>query len=167
MCDLLIRYPANNQLWLVGCTDSGNITTTPVNIPFAINDPSVIDSGNNAWSLTADSVGRIVTTSIGVPLTTSVHSESLISAPSAFTYNLTINTAGLLGTTLAQFPSNRTTVPRPVDIAMSQWPDSIGVTTPTFAGATVTVSADMSCWCCAIQSFVKPEDTTIIVYIDE
>lgn len=166
MCDLLIRYPVNDQLWLLGTTDGGNMTTAPVHIPFPILDPTLIDNNGDAWSLTANNLGEIVATNIGSPLTTSVNSATLISTPSNVFFTLTIDSNGLLHTAFsALHPA--TVVPRPHDVTMSQWPDSIGVTCPRCGGATVTVSADMSCWCCACNAFVLPEDTTILVILDE
>lgn len=167
MCDLLIRYPVNNQLWLISTTDTGQLMTSPINVPFAIIDPSLIDSNNNAWELQADSLGRIVATNIGAPLTTSVSSATLVSEPTSLVWNLAINASGMLTTTYGNFQPNRSIVPRPIDVAMSQWPDGTGVICPQCGGATVTVSADMSCWCCACNTFVNSEDTTIIIVLSE
>lgn len=162
MCDILLLDP-NNFLWLVGVTNQGNLTTTQTGVQFALVNPILNDSNHIGWQISANTLGEIVSTETGPALT--VPNMRMV-APNGLVYNMGVNTQGMMTTTLVpgQFG---TSIPTPIDVSMSQWPDSIGVICPTCGNAIVSVRADFSCWCCACNMFVLPEDTTMLVVLEE
>jgi hypothetical protein len=161
MCNIILRDPTNH-FWQLGCTEQGLLTTTLTNITFPINDPMLLVS-NVAWTLTANAQGQIVSTK--TTPSNIAQSFYVLNSPLNKTFKLTATLNGLLSTTFA--PGQIEPIPYPFDISMSRWPDSTPVICPRCSNASIKVSADMSCWCCACNSFVLPEDTNIIVILDE
>lgn len=165
-CTPLLKDPTNHY-WALSVLDTGMLTTTAFNFPVkAQNNPILLDpNGKSNWQLSADATGRIISTQVGgggvvyIPLM----------SPRNLNYIVGIDASGLLFTsaTTAILPD---IIPYPIDVAMSVYGNGFlnpPVTCPNCGNASVTVSADESCWCCTCRSFVLPEDTTIIVILDE
>ena len=163
MCNALLPAP-NGTFFSLGVTAQGLLTTTLVTTqdPF-IAGPTLVDGTNVFWQLTANNAGDIVST-------------KKASAPFALQYlslhsgqaywKLTTRADGLLVTNaitgvLGDF------IPYPVDVTMSAWPENIGVICPKCGNASIHVSADLSNWCCECNMFINPEDTNVVVILDE
>lgn len=137
--------------------------TTPTTISVPFNDPTLIDSNNVVWKITASTSGLIVATT-GVTSDHAVPYLEIDSSPGNVTFSSVITSNGTL--LMTPSPGLQAAIPYPKNITMSRWPQSIGVIYIPL-GVSVAVSADMSNWCCSLQKFVKPEDTTILVVLDE
>src|SRR5581483_5269931 len=155
-CIPLIPSP-NGQNWTLGITDNGELTTTPAR-QAGIPSPMKIASPSFSWLITADNNGAIVTTQFS--LDSSPFYWTLRSLPSFLRYAISADDLGELQTQLFNVAANiSATVPYPQDVTMSRWPDTIGLICYSCGNATVSLSADMSCWCCSCNSFVDVEDT--------
>ena len=164
MCNLLLSDPTNN-IWSLGCNDVGALQTSLTAFTFAIQPPIFKDGAGKNWKLSATSVGRVVAAPTG-PSQLAV-SYGVLQTPSSFIYQLNINSFGELYTTLVSGVPPLTNIPTQANISMSRWPDTAGIICPRCNGATVSVSADLSCWCCTCSSFLDPEDTTVLVVLEE
>jgi hypothetical protein len=162
-CAPLLKDPAGN-FWQLGVTDNGSLTTTEISIPIITQSGPVISLNGVNWQLSAGISGDIIATAIssgqlGVPYL------PLIS-PSNLFWNVTITPNGSLQTTSTSTLSPEI-IPHANDVSMSVYGTKDMVICTSCGNSTVTVSADLSCWCCSCNTFVKPEDTNIIVILDE
>jgi hypothetical protein len=166
-CNPLLRDPLN-RFWALGVLDNGQLTTTLTSIvPLFQNGPILTVNQQNNWQLSADIQGRIVSTNLNYQPTIQLNLPYIpLLSPSGFAWNLTITSFGLLETTATSslFPE---VIPYIPDVSMSIYGTKNEVFCPSCGNATVVVSADLSCWCCACSSFVLPEDTNIIVVLEE
>lgn len=125
----------------------------------------------NNWHLAVDSFGAITTDLVSAPTPPQIALPSFVlTSPSGFNWIVTSDSSGTLltdpgsPTTGGNFPD---IIPTQNDITLSRWPLSTGIFCSTCGNAAVTVQADLSCWCCACNSFVPPEDTNMIVVLEE
>lgn len=166
MCDVLLRDPIN-RLWQMSIDDQGLLLTTLLltKLP-QIDGPTIASDPTKQWKLSADLDGTIISTSVPQTPLRQILTYIPMRAPSGGTFKIQVDSTGsLLSTvTATMLPDS---IPLPFDVTMSRWPDSIGVTCPACANATVSVLGDLACWCCVCNSFVKPDDTTILVILDE
>lgn len=165
-CQPVLQAP-NNTLWQLGVTNGGLLTTTQIFATFKVLLPPVLGAGGTSWALSATNGGLIVSTRVLNPFRPPMQYIPMMAANNS-RWLLTVTRNGLLvttGTTLS-FPES---IPYPIDVTMSVFGDTCAnfVQCPTCNNAHVTVSGDLSCWCCACSSFVLPEDTTITVVLDE
>lgn len=163
MCNPLLKDP-NGKLWALGVTDNGLLTTSSTTTKLAIFKGSTLIAGGAYWQLAVDLSGLLNTTSVaptinGLPFIA-------LTSPTGLTWQLTSDISGILSTTFSNTHVNDI-VPMQPDVVMSAWPTDYGVVCVTCGNASVTVSADFSCWCCTCNSFVLPDDTNILVFLDE
>lgn len=165
MCNAFVKNP-NNQFWVVGVDDFGMINDIPLaTVPTIYNPPVLRVTPQISWTLAANSVGAL-TTQLTSPTPINAVPYLVLISPSGFVYLLTATPNGLLTTTSSSIAVSEP-IPTPLDIAMSQFPVTAGVICPSCANANVNVAADFSCWCCACNTFVHPEDTTILITLEE
>lgn len=163
MCNPILK-DVNNQVWQLGVQDSGRLYTTPTLIrPQLVIGTVLVDPANGYWRLDVGTDGRLLMNTtlpsiIGIPYVAMTSTNGLF-------YNLVATTDGRYDTVSTNFQLPDV-IPIPLDVSMSRWPQNIGVVCTTCGNAPVTVSADMSCWCCTCNSFVSDEDTNIIVILD-
>ena len=125
----------------------------------------------NAWHLAVDAFGAITSDLVPTPVAPQIVLPSvLLTSPGGFNWVLTSDDSGTVQTDpgnpvmAGNFPD---IIPGQIDITQSRWPLSTGIFCTTCGNASVTVQADLSCWCCACASFVPPEDTNMIVVLEE
>ena len=170
-CSPLLRDPSN-RLWAMGVTDFGGLTLTFV--PFNVlvqSNPILSDTHGqqSMWQLSASIYGNIIATRIfSLP---TIRQDNLayipLASPSGFNFKTTILPSGQLQSTSTSilFPD---IIPYIPDVTMSIFGQyQPPVTCPVCNNALITVSGDMSCWCCTCSSFILPEDTTITVVLSE
>lgn len=125
----------------------------------------------NSWHLSADTQGRIVADLVPNPVAPQVALPFFpIVSAGGFNWNISIDNNGILQSDLGSPATGgnfQDVIPYPLDVSMSRWPLSTGIFCTTCGNASVTVSGDLSCWCCACNSFVPPEDTNMIVVLEE
>lgn len=154
--------------WQLGVTDAGLLTTTQVFPVLKHIAGPYLKAGYNVWQLTADTQGRIVDTLILPPTAQSPLPYIPLISPGGFFYSLTLDTIqGLLLTNSTGATLLPDVIPYIPDVTMSVWPASTPLVCFTCGNATVTASADLSLWCCSCSAFVPPDDTNILVVLDE
>lgn len=166
-CRPILSAP-NGTLWQLGCNDLGLLTTTQVFLKLKYLQNPLLGTSNITWQLSATNTGNIVSTKVVNPTARLPLSYIILVSPGGNTFLLTIDSNGFLHT--AQTNSSvAESIPYINDVTMSVYGDTCQnfVICPVCANASVTVSADLSCWCCTCSSFVLPEDTTIMVVLDE
>lgn len=164
MCNVLVKDPTN-VIWQLAVTDLGILTTSPVALQTNFVQGPVLTSGSGAWQIAITSIGVLfvnqVASNLGIPYIplTSPKGLNFQLFYTRSTNQLVVqSTTGLL----------MDVVPLPSDITMSRWPEGYnGLSCPSCGNASITVSGDLSCWCCVCSSFVPAEDTTIIVALSE
>lgn len=166
MCNILLRDPANN-LWQVSVLDQGNLTTSPSTL--VSNDPKnpVLVNGTNNWQLGISTHGSLNATLVTPASVKRALSYIPMTSSGGVNFSLKVHDAtGVLGvsSTGSLLPDFIPYIP---DVAMSRFPVSDGIYCYTCGNASVTVSADLSCWCCTCSNFVLPENTNIIVVLEE
>jgi len=170
-CTPILKDPSGH-FWILGVLDSGILTTTyyPFTVSVQANPILISPLNSTLWQLSADNTGHIVSTYLPtLPKGGVVRPYIPMLSPGFLTYALGVNPAGYVQTTSSAV-TLPDTVPYPFDITMSIYGNgnlNPPVICPVCANATVTVSADLSCWCCGCASFVRPEDTTIVVILSE
>ena len=169
-CNPLLRDP-NGNLWSLGVLDAGMLTTTPFTQSVKVqNNPilSEISGQRINWQLSANINGNIVTSRASNLPTIRRDNLSYIPllSPGGVSYILQARSGGFLQTvsTNTLFPD---IIPYIPNVQMSIFGAPPVVTCPVCANAIVTVSGDLSCWCCECSAFVLPEDTTITVVLEE
>lgn len=167
MCNVILRDPQHNG-WGLSVTDDGRLVTSPIGLTAAIGvGPTLETALNNVWLLSVDNIGRILANPYNPPTIQRTPNYIPVVSSGGVSYKVVmLEPYGNLGTiptsgTLPDF------IPYIPDVSMSHWPDSIGVICAKCNNATVTVSADLSCWCCSCNSFIEPSDTNILVILDE
>jgi hypothetical protein len=164
MCNVLLKDP-NNNFWQLASDDFGIMETTLTPITVQTYAPPVIKAGGNAWTLSADITGQVALNPTNI---TKVALPYIILHSTSKQWQLTFSplTQQLLmqPTSIGQ----QDVIPTETDVSMSRWPEGYnGLLCPNCANASVTVSGDLSCWCCVCSSFVLPENTTIEVALSE
>lgn len=170
-CNPLLRDQLG-RFWALGVGDDGSLTITLTSIQVNHQQGPFLGSGHDIWQLSVDasSLGNegiqltkatpptILGTLTYIPLVSSVGGA----------WALTVSSGDLLVTaTDFLFPD---IIPRQPDVTMSIYGNAFPLTPlicTTCGNASVTASADLSLWCCTCSSFVPPEDTNIIVVLDE
>lgn len=166
MCDVLLKDPLN-RLWQMSIDNQGLLLTTLLpNTMSQIDGPTIASDPTRQWHLSAELDGTIVSTFVPPTPLRQILNYIPMKSPNGGTFKIQVDSSGLLLSTVTavMLPDS---IPYPFDVTMSRWPDSIGVTCPACANATVSVLGDLACWCCVCNAFVKPEDTTILVILDE
>jgi hypothetical protein len=165
MCNIFVKSP-DKQFWKVNCDDFGMLQDSSIVVaPSSYNAPVLRVTPLISWRLAADVTGELTTELIS-PTPISALPYVILNSPSGFTYLLTATLTGLLSTTFSAIAIQEA-IPTQIDISMSQFPMVANVTCPACGNANVTVTGDYSCWCCACNSFVRPEDTTILIQLEE
>lgn len=160
--------PTNN-FWAMSVDDVGDLTLTSVNFVPSRHNPPVLNVADKAFRLDVDETEAIVVRQI-VPGTVPVSFDYIpLNSPNFLPYKLTVDQSGELTITqtAALLPDM---IPYPDDVRMSVYGDAPPLTPLiciSCGNASVTASADLSLWCCTCSSFVTPEDTNIIVVLDE
>lgn len=164
-CQPILQAP-NGTLWQLGVTNGGLLTTTQVFLSLKYLQPPVLGAGGVAWQISATNGGLMVTTKVNPVRPPMLYIPMAAANNSRWLLTVTIN--GLLVTTSTTLALPES-IPYPIDVTMSVFGDTCSnfVQCPVCNNAHVTVSGDLSCWCCACSSFVLPEDTTITVVLDE
>jgi hypothetical protein len=174
-CTPLLKDPKGHY-WALGVGDQGNPTTVAFNEPIQFqSNPILTDTNGQStnWQFSATTTGAIVATQIfSLP---TIRKDNLpyipLISPSGFAYIFTVTSQGNIQTTflplglIRYFPD---VIPYIPNVTMSQYGNyNPSVTCPVCANAVIQVSADLSCWCCTCSCFVPPEDTTMLVVLDE
>lgn len=166
MCSPLLRDPLN-RLWQTQVLDQGNLTATLTNINSPYPKNPTLQVGSSFWQLEITSKGSLTSTKVGKPNLTALPYIPMTSL-GGVNYKLTVlDPSGIIGvtTTGSVLPDF---IPYSPDVSMSFWPTAnTGVFCTTCGNASVTVSADLSCWCCSCSTWVLPEDTNILVQLEE
>lgn len=164
MCIPLIKG-ALGDWWAIGFLPDGQVTQTRVSSPL-ITGPATshINSTSFTWNLTTDSLGRLVKTKVGADAQAPTQLVGVDILGQG--HGLTVSDSGATVTVYAIAPV-RETVPAQKDISLSSWPVSAGVVCTTCGNASVNVQADFGCWCCTCNRFVDPDDTTLVIVLDE
>lgn len=164
MCLGLLADPSN-LAWSIAVTDQGQMQTIRVFKYSPASPVPQIRSTSTTWNLSIDSQGRLVATATSAN-PSAPNSVVLTSAPSGTIWTVTITDAGFINFQQGGFGGNDP-VPGLKDVSMSNFPRTAGVTCAACGNATVTVMADFRCWCCTCNQFVDPNDTNIVVILDE
>lgn len=170
-CNPLLRDPLG-RFWALSVLDTGMLQTDLINAPFKFQSNPILNdntTGQGMWQLSANTDGLIIATKVfSLP---TIRQENLayipLLSPGGFAWNLTVTTDGFIQTisTNTLFPIIVPYIPNVTMTVFGNYNPS--VICPVCNNAPVTVSADLSCWCCRCTSFVLPEDTTITVVLDE
>lgn len=166
MCNVLLRDPLN-RLWQTAVSNQGSLLTGLTTLHTNSPKNPVLNAGSNFWRLDITNNGTLTTTKVSPQTTPFALPYIPITSVGGVNFQLTVHPkTGVLGvsSTGSLLPDFIPYVP---DIAMSRFPVSDGIFCATCGNASVTVSADLSCWCCACSSFVLPEDTNMIVVLEE
>jgi hypothetical protein len=157
------------NLWVFGVSELGQITLTNTGTRPIFFEPLYLDiNGKEAWKLTADAEGRIVSQRVPfvAPTLRGIINYMALQSPSGMSWKLEISNAGAIFTTFHSTPVEDF-IPSIPDVTMSRWPVNIGVVCQRCNNATVHVSADLSCWCCSCNTFVPDDETNEIVILEE
>jgi len=165
-CTPLLEDPFG-VFWALSVDDDGELTITSTTVKPIRQSPPTLSVGNSAWALSVDATESIQVTQVPTPgfaLLPYIPLNSLGNIP----WKLTVDPDGTLRTTSTGSTLLPDIIPYPIDVTMSIYgntPQLLFCT--TCANASVTASADLSLWCCSCSTFVLPEDTNILVVIDE
>jgi hypothetical protein len=170
-CIPLLRDPLN-RFWALNVLDTGQLQTTlTAASPSTQNNPILIDANGNQtiWQVSINTSGQLLSTRLGqLPTLQPPLTYLPLASVDNLYFKLTILPTGQLQTlsTSTLLPD---VIPYVPNVTMSVYgtPITAPVTCPTCNNAVVIVSADESCWCCTCSAFVLPENTTMIVILDE
>lgn len=165
MCNILLKDPVSNSLWQTSIDGVGALITTPQGFTVAHFQPPLLTGDGALWQIQVDGVGDI-TLGLGAPRLLPAIDYIVMSDPTGKPYKVFV-TGGVLATqALTTRPPDA--IPHQIDTSMSNFPEGYnGVMCPSCHNASITVTADFGCWCCVCNTFVPPEDTTILVALDE
>lgn len=166
-CSPALRDP-NGIFWALGVEDDGTISITSISLNSQIiNGPILVSAGNRSqWQLSLDGIDSIVTTLITPQTIQRAMDYIPLVSSGGFVWLMGVDDDGSLTTTSSNtLPPD--IIPYIPDVSMSVFGMPPTVTCPMCGNATITVSADLSCWCCTCSSFILPEDTTITVILSE
>ena len=164
MCIPLIKDPIGGW-WAIGFLPNGQVTQSRVSSPSISGPPTLhINSPSHTWNLTVDMFGRLVKTQVSADAQapTQLIGVDTIGRGHALTVLDDGQTQSVFG--IAPLREN---IPQYLDITQSSWPVTAGVVCTVCGNASVNVRADFGCWCCTCNRFVDPDDTTIIIVLDE
>lgn len=171
-CNPLLK-DTRGRFWALGIQDDGALTITLTNILVAHQQGPYLGYGNNVWQLSVDDsvLGdeAIAYTKVTPPTILGTLLYIPLRSPIGGAWALTISPDGDLQQTPTDylFPD---IIPYQPDVTMSIYGNAPPLTPlicNTCGNASVTASADLSLWCCTCSTFVPPEDTNIIVVLDE
>lgn len=195
-CNPLLR-DQYNRFWSLGVQNDGAASITLTSIPMNHQQNPNILVGSDVWQLSVDasSLGNeaIQVTKINTPSFAGLGEGGLgqqgygigvvsvqvappiralayipLRSPIGGAWAFSISSDGdvLVTATDYLFPD---IIPYPPDVTMSRYGaiPFLPLLCATCGNASVTASADLSLWCCTCSSFVPPEDTNILVVIDE
>lgn len=194
-CNPLLR-DQYNRFWSLGVQNDGAPSITLTSIPMNHQQNPNILVGSDIWQLSVDAsslgdeaiqvtklnslfLGGLGEGGLGEqgygtgvlvrppnPVRTLTYIPLI--SPIGGAWALTVSSDGdvLLTATDYLFPD---VIPYPPDVTMSTYGAMpfLPLLCATCGNASVTASADLSLWCCTCSSFVPPEDTNILVVIDE
>lgn len=161
------------RYWAMGIDDSGTLTYTLIPLVPGRHNPPVLKAGSNLWQLDVDLTESIILTQLpATPTSLVVFDYIPLQSPSGFSFKLTATPDGNLQTTQTfnsiggpnLLPDE---IPYPPDVTMSIYGNTPVLICTSCGNASVTASADLSLWCCTCSSFVPPEDTNVVVVLDE
>lgn len=157
-----ILQAPNKSLWTLGVDLNGSIVTTATGSG-QIESITLQDSSLGCWTLGVSNLGLPTTTSVA--FTPGAVQYILLAAPNNQIWELQVSTGGLLTTNQFGLLPPTCNPPIPQNIKESQFPYLGIFHSPT--GNPITVLADYGLYCCALASFVRPEDTNLIEILDE
>lgn len=187
MCQTLVLQDPLTYLWNVTATDDGLLVTTKGSKSFSRTNPYLQTAGgsegysgggfsgggygfggggNRLFQLNIDSDGLLYTTQVINP-TATINFKLPILSPQGFVYSVSVFSNGTLLTTYDPTAQVFDTVPMPFDVRMSIYGTGDQLICFTCNNAVVDARADLGLWCCACQAFVLPEDTNLLVLLDE
>ena len=163
-CTPLLRDPFN-AYWALSTDDDGDLTITKVQIVPYRQNPPALQIGYAAWQLAVDATEAITVTKVANPGQIKFPYIPL-NSPGGIPWKLTVTQEGELQTTATStlLPD---VIPLPSDITMSVYGTDDLLFCNSCGNASVTALADLGLWCCSCSSYVLPEDTNIIVVLDE
>lgn len=165
-CNPLLRDPFG-VFWALGITNNGSLTITKSFL--ATNrqvNPIIGPDILNAFQLSVTANEHIQSAKVVPPTIQAPQAYIPLLSPAGGAFQLIVDKQGDLIT----LPTDTLLVdiiPYVPDVAMSVYGNTPGLICFTCGNASVTASADLSLWCCSCNSFVLPEDTSVIVILDE
>lgn len=166
-CTPLLRDEVG-VLWGLSISDNGNPTITKTSLAVGhFGNPIVGSDPKNAWQLSVFR-GSIIAQKITPPtILNPLYYVPLVS-PGRLPWSLTTDKDGNILTTQTAAGLLPDVIPYPPDVVMSIYGNSPALLfCSTCGNASVTASADLSLWCCSCSAFVTPEDTNIVIVLDE
>lgn len=163
----------NGSFWILNIDSTGELVFTSTDIPIAHYQGPLLSTtnGKDVWQLSIDDTvpGQedIIVTKVTPPTIQPALPYIPFVSPVGGAWKLTVDPDGSLqtNTTDALLPG---VIPYIPDVTMSVYGNNNPPLICTNCGnASVTASADLSLWCCSCNTFVPPEDTNIIVVLDE
>lgn len=187
MCLSLVVQDPTLRLWNVGVSDDGLLNTLSGAKTAQRNNPVYRVPGSGGFGvggfgqggfgagsgpdvffqLSADTSGLLLTTKLTPGAQIVPVLSSLIRSLHGFKYKLQVSATGLLSTTYAPNDVFFDTVPMPPDVTMSLYGTGDLLICALCNNAVTDARADLGLWCCACQAFVLPEDTNLLVLLDE
>lgn len=165
-CNPLLR-DTQNQFWALGIDDNGELTLDLSSTPINHHEGPLLGTRPNVWKLSIDANQDIQVDKVTPSTILGTLPYIPLRSPIGGAWALTVDENGNLQVdpTDYLYPD---IIPYQPDVSMSLYGDMPPMLICTTCGnASVTASADLSLWCCTCSSFVLPEDTNIIVVLDE
>jgi hypothetical protein len=152
-----------SRFWILGVDDFGtfNLSLTTAIFPFFTTP--ILNSPSFSWQISALTNGTLTATRVSG---TVAPSGFTLASPRQNDWTLSIDDNGNIASTFAGIGVVGV-VPYPVNISMSQWPQSIGLTSTLTGSSPLTVGADFSIWSCLLNKFINEDTTNIVVVLDE
>jgi hypothetical protein len=173
-CNPLLKGSPNGTLWALGIDDDGELTLTQVSFTVNHHAGPILGELGNTWQLSMDDSEPgnefMVVTRVNPPTILGPLTYIPLLSPIGGAWKLVIaDTDGTLQTvsTSLLLPD---ILPRQPDVTMSIYgnaPPLIPLICNTCGNASVTASADLSLWCCTCSSYIFPEDSNVVVVLDE
>lgn len=186
MCQTLVLQDPLSYLWNVTATDDGLLITNKgaksfprVNPYFNAASGGFGDghwgdvgwgdgSGTGLFQLNVDTDGLLYTDVKSIlPSGQIANLKIPVLSAQAFVYSISVQSDGTLTTTYDPSATVFDSVPMPYDVLMSIYGTGDTLICSTCNNAVVDARADLGLWCCACQAFVLPEDTNLLVILDE
>lgn len=152
-----------SRFWILGVSDQGTFNLSLTSALFPLFTPPILNSPSFSWQLSALLDGTLTATQVSP---TTAPTTLTLASPRQNDWAISIDDSGNIASTFIGIGVVGV-VPYPVNVAMSQWPQNIGLTSTITGTSPLTVGADFSIWSCLLNKFINEDTTNIVVVLDE